>query len=256
MAIVQCVCGARIEAGGPDALAASYRAHAAQAHPSWPLTDEDLASVVSRQAERPQWDGQRRVLPGALRFEQVGPANADAFLNFFDGPGFMDNPTWADCYCNFFHFPGTSDEWACRSAAANREAQMAAFGEGRAQGYLALAGDELVGWCNAGPRSGRPGLARSADFASDSDPAATGAVVCFVVAAPYRGQGVARALLEAACDGLAASGMHVVEAFPARQATSDARSYMGPLALYLDAGFRVVREGTDHLLVRRELAAR
>ncbi|MGH2631874.1 MAG: GNAT family N-acetyltransferase [Tepidiformaceae bacterium] len=39
------------------------------------------------------------------------------------------------------------------------------------------------------------------------------AVVCFVVAKPFRGRGIATRLLSAACDGFRARGVHTVEAW-------------------------------------------
>jgi ribosomal protein S18 acetylase RimI-like enzyme len=89
---------------------------------------------------------------------------------------------------------------------------------------------------------------------SEPDTQALGVVFCFVVAPEVRGQGIARLLLDAACDGLAASGMSAVQAKPSKQAEGAAANHLGPLAMYLAAGFTVVRETEDgDVFVRKEL---
>jgi GNAT superfamily N-acetyltransferase len=95
-------------------------------------------------------------------------------------------------------------------------------------------------------------LDRVPDFATD-DPANTGAIVCFVIAPPYRGQGLARRLLDGACDMLRDRGMNAVEAYPPAQDAGDARSYHGKLGMYLAAGFERVRDAGHYVVVRKAL---
>jgi ribosomal protein S18 acetylase RimI-like enzyme len=82
-----------------------------------------------------------------------------------------------------------------------------------------------------------------------------GAIVCFVVAPDARRQGIASALLAAALLHLRERGMRAVEAYPR---TTDAEAtpqslYPGPKAMYLRAGFEVVRESEGFTIVRRSL---
>lgn len=86
------------------------------------------------------------------------------------------------------------------------------------------------------------------------DPARrVGAIVCFNVASPYHGQGLARQLLDAACEGLRADGFAVVESYPAKRALSDVCDYHGRLDMYLKAGFTVHRESEHFAIVRKAL---
>jgi GNAT superfamily N-acetyltransferase len=82
-----------------------------------------------------------------------------------------------------------------------------------------------------------------------------GNIVCFVVAAPWRRKGVARLLLEAACDALRSQGRSHAQAYPARSTPNAGAMHLGPLQLYLDAGFEVWRDSPDDpsLTVRRKL---
>jgi ribosomal protein S18 acetylase RimI-like enzyme len=108
----------------------------------------------------------------------------------------------------------------------------------------------VIGWCSAGPRSLYPMLRDERRPVADS----TGAIFCFIVAPEQRGQGVASALLDAACAGLQAQGLTVAQARPLREPSS-APNERGPLPMYLKAGFVVVNEYPDGtVLVQKQLA--
>jgi len=77
--------------------------------------------------------------------------------------------------------------------------------------------------------------------------------LAFTIAAPWRGAGVGRNLLEAACDGLRADGLPVAEAYPRRGELSQARSYRGPIGMFEAAGFERHAETEKHVIVRKQL---
>ena len=190
----------------------------------------------------------------AIEIHALDASRRDDYLRFFDTRAFTDNPRWAGCYCYYpQHDPKTTD-WARRSAEANRDAICACIAEGSVQGWLAYRGGEVAGWCNAGPRRLYPMLAD--DDAMPPDDGATGAVFCFVVAPGERRRGIARALLQAACDGLRARSLRRVLAKPVRDAASPAANHTGPLALYLASGFSIVGEDAARgdVFVERSLA--
>ena len=180
----------------------------------------------------------------------LSEANLDDYLRFFDDKAFTDNPRWAFCYCYFpYHDPDKID-WPKRSGAENRAAISTCVRAGTAQGYLAYAGAEVVGWCNAAPRKLYPML----NDPPEPDAETTGSICCFIVAPAHRRKGVAKSLLAAACAGLASSGMRAVEARPVKDAKGPAANHHGPLSLYLAEGFAIVREDDDgSVLVRKSL---
>ena len=184
-----------------------------------------------------------------LEIVDLTPGKLADYLAFFDGDAFSDNPRWAGCYCHFNHAPHEQKQWRERTGAENRAAVSALISGGQMHGYLAYAGGRVVGWCNAGPRA----LYTTLDDGMPGDPATTGAIICFVVAPAQRGTGVARRLLDAACNGLRAQGMKVVEGYPQKEAGDAAASHRGPLAMFLGAGFTVAEERDGNVLVRKEL---
>jgi GNAT superfamily N-acetyltransferase len=176
------------------------------------------------------------------------------WLAFFDHDAFADHPEWANCYCHFFHANHAEKDWDTRSAEENRAASSALILSGRLRGHLAYLDGKPAGWCQAAPRLLIPNLASDPGFAVD-DAGDVGSIACFVVARPYRGLGLARHLLDAACTGFRAQGLRIAEAYPRVQALGDAANYHGPLSLYLDMGFSPQVEREKVLVVRRDLTA-
>lgn len=174
----------------------------------------------------------------------------DDYLAFFDTKAFTDNPRWAGCYCYYPVHDPERTQWATRTAAENRGGVTASIHAGTTAGFLAYRDGEVVGWCHAGPFSMYPMLRDE----PEPESATLGVIFCFVVAPEARGQGVATALLAAACAGLRARGMTEVQAKPVRNADGPAANHLGPLSMYLAAGFRVVRETADgDVYVRKAL---
>lgn len=181
-----------------------------------------------------------------LRIEPLTPARREDYLRFFDherGIAFSDNPQWAKCYCHYYHVPAAL-EWERFDAGANHVAMASRIDVGEMEGFLAYAGDEVVGWMNAQPLHklphcwGRLGLEPPESSLPTS---AMAAIVCFVIAPAWRRRGVARALLQAALASFTARGIERVYAFPfVRDAQTQAPTahYHGPEALFHECGFR------------------
>lgn len=186
----------------------------------------------------------------SVRIESLSGGNSRDFLRFFDGDAFSDNPDWAFCYCQCYYENHAQIVWQAQTAERNRSMACQRISDGKMQGYLAYLGEEPVGWCNAAPRS----LLHAFDDEPTPDADKVGTIVCFLIAPRYRGKGIARALLDAACGGLAEQGLEIVEANPKPSPGTDAENYVGPLSLYLGSGFRVFREDEDgSVTVRRSL---
>ena len=176
-----------------------------------------------------------------IEIHPLSAARLADFMAFFEGEAFADNAHWSSCYCQCFYEDHTKIRWPDRTAAENRACAIRRIAEGRMQGFLAYRSGRVMGWCNAGPRSLFHALDQ--DPSVDSERVAT--ILCFLVAPSARGQGVASALLAAACRALAERGFSSVEANPRPSATGSADNHFGPLAMYLAADFTVRRTDAD-----------
>jgi GNAT superfamily N-acetyltransferase len=187
----------------------------------------------------------------AIVIYPLTPTRLNDYLHFFDSRAFTDNANWSKCYCFYPYCDAQTRDWEVRTADENRASISQCIGHGRAQGYLAYEGNDVVGWCNAAPYARFPIL----DNDSGMDIESAGAIVCFVVCPTHRSCGIAKALLDAACNGLQSQGLRSVFAKPAKSATSTAENYPGPLSMYLGAGFSAVREDeSGNVIVHKRFA--
>ena len=206
--------------------------------------------------------------PPAIRTQILTPDHLAPWLAFFDGPAFADNPEWGGCYCRCFLMgvapepAGAEALWdsACATG-ENRAAMAAEIAAGNVDGVLAFSGDTVVGWLHMGPVA-RFCAAWGPSFASapgDRQPVAAAdqaALVCFLVAAEHRRQGVGTAMLRAALHTLAQRGFRSVVAKAAGDAEgSAAHQFTGPLALFEAHDFQVIRAHPHRPLVWRALEA-
>ena len=201
--------------------------------------------------------------PGAITVMPLSPALRDDFLAFFDherGPAFADNPEWATCYCHYYQVPRALP-WKEFDGPANRRAMGARIDAAEQEGFLAYANGAVIGWVNAQPW---PKLRHACSRLSIPAPALAvpaheaAAIVCFVVAAGWRRQGVARALLAEALRNFAARGIRVVDAFPWNIGPGDDKPtdhYHGSPTMFRDAGFEAIATHENVTVMRKSLVA-
>ena len=251
MPILNCLCSARIGAADVDALVVAYRGHTSQAHPQIEVSEARWREIETSIRSSGGWDGERVAVGGDVEIRRLTPDLRDDYLAYFDREAFADNPAWAACYCLSYCL-NELGEFDDRPASQNRAERAAMIERGKASGVLAYAGGRVVGWCHAAPRTALKLLDQTPEFAAEA-PEATGAIACYVIAPQYRGQGVARKLLDGACEMLRERGMRWVDAYPPKNAAGDARSYHGRMSMYVDAGFEQVREAGFYVVMRKAL---
>jgi len=189
---------------------------------------------------------------GELEVHDVTPERVGDYQSFFDHDAFRDFPSWQACYCLEPHSTHPDEEWAARTAAENRRDMTTLIKQGNVTALLAYADGKPIGWCNYGETTKLGNVMRR--FGVDgSNYAGVGSVACYVIAAPYRGHGVASRLLDAALDRLRKKGLKAVEGYPVKGEDSAQGNFRGPLSMYLRAGFVPHRETKRNIIVRKTL---
>lgn len=163
------------------------------------------------------------------------------------------------CWCMHYRRSGSAP---FLSSVANRSktyraALKALVDAGRPPGLIAYRGDVPVGWVSLAPREEFARLARS-PVMKPVDDKPVWSIICFVVPAEHRGQGVARALLQGAIAYAREHGATVIEAYPVDKAGSskDDAMWFGAKSMYDHAGFtEVARRKPTRPVVRLELDA-
>lgn len=198
-------------------------------------------------------------MPEAAQFwiERAAREHSAALARLLSENGF-------GCYCRYWHFAGNHREWLARCAHEpdlNRVELLAACdaSSSEAAGIVALNGArEVIGWLKLAPAAvmgklydqrlykGLPCLNRPSE--------GVWTVGCLFVAEGHRRRGVATALLGGAVGAASAAGATAIEAFPRSDVdVADAALMMGPLALFVRAGFEVVHDFTPYPVLRKRL---
>lgn len=159
------------------------------------------------------------------------------------------------CWCMYYRRSGDRGPLPAGTtqAAANKAELKALVDAGRMTGLVGYRDGVPVGWLSIGPREDFAKLRRSPVMkAVDDQP--VWSVVCFVVPAEYRGQGVARALLDGAIDYAKARGIALLEAYPVdrpERSADDESMWFGAKSMYDAAGFEEVARRKPHRPVVR-----
>jgi len=161
------------------------------------------------------------------------------------------------CWCMFYRRSGEGAPLTngITPSQRNRAELKALVDGGRPPGLIGYRGKTPVGWVSLGPRADFAKLKRSPVMkAVDARP--VWSIVCFVVPQEFRGQGVARELLDGAIAYAKQRGATLVEAYPVDRPTRgrDDSMWFGAKSMYDAAGFdEVARRKPQRPIVRLKL---
>jgi GNAT superfamily N-acetyltransferase len=163
-----------------------------------------------------------------------------------------DSHGGAQCWCAAWWVP-TWEAYIDNTPEDNRRLRDDLFKRGIHDGYLAYVEGAPIGWIQAGPRARLPKIAETLSLAPDAH---AWAISCFIVLAPYRGQGLARRFLAAVLEDLRAKGVPAVEGYPLHGTGHEADDvWTGPESLFVEAGFTERSRGPNRAVYRLDLTA-
>ena len=161
------------------------------------------------------------------------------------------------CWCMYYRESGRQDWPAGVTPRAVRKERLRALASADPPpGLIGYRGKVPVGWVTLGPRSDYAKLQRS-PVMKPVDDLPVWSIVCFVVPAQYRHQGVAAALLEGAVRCARRRGARILEAYPIDKSgpARDDGLWHGAMSMYGKAGFvEVARRRPERPVVRLKLA--
>jgi len=163
------------------------------------------------------------------------------------------------CWCMYYRRSGSRGPLPAGTtrAQANRAELKALLRSREPPGLIGYRGKVPVGWVSLGPRDDYAKLRRSPVMKA-VDELRVWSIVCFVVPSRYRGQGVARALLDGAIAYARKRGVALLEAYPVdkRGRSNDDSMWFGAKSMYDAAGFEeVARRKPNRPIVRIRAAA-
>lgn len=171
---------------------------------------------------------------------------------------FGANGACGGCWCQSWRIPKGGKLWEETKGDKAHRMMRKLFAGGQITGLLAYDGAQPVAWCSFGPRVVFPRTERIKAYQRD-DIEGVWSVNCFFIDRRYRGQGLARLMLDAALKFMKKRKVKMVEGYPVTL-TKDgnqlpaAFAYTGPLAVFERAGFEIVQQlSASRPLVRRRL---
>ncbi|HET6470612.1 MAG TPA: GNAT family N-acetyltransferase [Pseudomonadales bacterium] len=161
------------------------------------------------------------------------------------------------CWCMFYRRsgPGAAVPNGMTRAQRNRAELKALVDGGTPPGLIGYRGTTPVGWVSLGPREDFAKLKRS-QVMKPVDAKPVWSIICFVVPQEFRGQGVARALLDGAIAYAKKRGATLLEAYPVDRAARgrDDSMWFGAKSMYDAAGFdEVARRKPQRPVVRLKI---
>ncbi|MGH7734859.1 MAG: GNAT family N-acetyltransferase [Gemmatimonadales bacterium] len=143
------------------------------------------------------------------------------------------------CWCAYWYLPNA--QYKAGWGETNRETLERLVKDSSEPGLIAYVGTQPAAWVSVAPRENFDRLRRSTNFArlDDKD---VWAVNCFVVAKPFRGQGLMTELAGAAAEFALARGADGAEAYPIEPGPKSGAGdlYLGTLSAFASAGYAEV----------------
>jgi GNAT superfamily N-acetyltransferase len=194
----------------------------------------------------------------AMRAERAGPEHTRGLSELFAQSG-------CACHCRYWHFQGDKNAWLDRSAhhAPDSRAEMAGAlraGSEAMRGVVASTDSRVIGWMKLCAAEAVPKLYDQRIYRGlpcfGGDRSGVLAVGCFLIDPDFRRRHVAQTLLERGIDLARADGARAIEAFPRRaEGVSDGELWMGPIELFVRAGFEEVHDFRPYPVLRLTLRA-
>jgi GNAT superfamily N-acetyltransferase len=182
----------------------------------------------------------------AVEIHPLTPARWPDLVKLFGPRG-----ACAGCWCMWWRLP--RPEFDAGGRDGNRRGLERYTRAGHVPGLLAYEAGEPVGWVAIEPREAYSRLDRSRTLARVDD-LPVWSITCFFVARERRGEGLTRALIEAALRHAKTGGARLVEAYPVdhRKEVGDASVYTGAASTFRALGFEeVARRTPTRPIVRR-----
>lgn len=172
---------------------------------------------------------------------------ADDYIDYFGNRAFSDGNIQQGCYCVWHHWTDKHEQERSLMPEDQRPFRKRDFAKkliekGILNGFVAYREDKIVGFCNADLkdnyfRLSKDNAPNSWIGASEGDKILS--IVCFTVEPDMRRRGIAKALLDCACQYAKDNGFDYVEGYPAhgKFSISDCG---GSEEMFINKGFDII----------------
>ncbi|MDE7300094.1 MAG: GNAT family N-acetyltransferase [Lachnospiraceae bacterium] len=172
---------------------------------------------------------------------------SEAYLSFFDDRAFSDGSAEKGCYCVWHHWTEEHERERSLMPESERPYRKRNYAReliqnGRLNGFAAFCDNQIVGFCNSDTKDNYFRLSRENHPDSWKDLNKNDkvlAIVCFIVAPDMRRRGIAKALLDYACQYAGGNGYDYVEGYPPKGEFT-VKDCGGSASMYIEHGFDII----------------
>ena len=172
---------------------------------------------------------------------------ADEYISYFDNEAFSDGNMQKGCYCVWHHWTEKNEYERSlmpenERANCKRDYAKHLIQNGILNGFVAFHENRIVGFCNADNKDNYFRLSREKNTGSrtgvnENDKILS--IVCFIVTPNMRRKGIAKALLEHACQYAEENGYDFVEGYPPHEEFT-IHDCGGSVSMFVDRGFEII----------------
>lgn len=192
-----------------------------------------------------------------ITIRRLTPDLAEDYAHFFDVTPHDIHHDDGKCYCVTWRSDNTyADAGPWFDTREERRAKAIEYVKsGSICGYLAYAGEEIVGWCNSNENCSLclHYLRGFYPIAPAQPNVRVKPIFCFVIKPEYQRMGVATALVRRICEDAAEDGFDFVEAYVNSGFVSTIEDFRGPIMMYEKCGFVKTGEQNGKAVMRKYL---
>ena len=186
---------------------------------------------------------------------------AEDYISYFDNRAFLDGDIEKGCYCVWHHWTDKHEYERSLMPEIERPYRKRDYAKeliqnGLLNGFVAYYEKQIVGFCNSDLKDNYFRLRRENNPDSWIGMNANDkilSIVCFIVAPDMRRKGIAKALLDYACQYAEENGYDYVEGYPPHGEFT-IHDCGGSVSMYVNLGFEII-DIPNGIIARKKLNA-
>lgn len=184
---------------------------------------------------------------------------SDDYIDYFDNRAFSDGNIQKGCYCVWHHWTDEHEHKRSLMPKSERPYRKRDYAKeliqnGVLNGFVAVCDNQIVGFCNADTKENYFRLSRENhpnSWKGVKENEKILSIVCFTVEPDMRRKGIAKALLDSACEYAEENGYDYVEGYPPLGAFT-INDCGGSVSMYENKGFEII-DIPNGLIARRRI---
>lgn len=194
-----------------------------------------------------------------IKIQELKPDMALKYIDFFDNRAFSDGNINKGCYCVWHHWTEKHEYERSqlpikKRPLCKRDYAVELIKHNKLHGFVACDDNDIIGFCNADLKDNYFRFSKENNHESwigiDINEKVL-SIVCFTVAPNYRGKGIAKRMLEYACEYAKKNGYDYIESYPC-DGEFNSNNCCGHRTMYESQGFAIINI-SDGIIARKKL---